>query len=327
MSVLSVDGTHLYGKYKGTLLVATSVDANFQDGLCVISDRHAGIIVAMSDANVGFHEPRAFHRFCVRHMASNLRTHVKNNKMRDRFKAAAYQRQGKKIDEDMRSIGQSCLQSLQYIMDVSFPRWSLFHGAGRRYGICTTNFLETFNNVFKGARFLPIMSLVELTFHRVNKYFNIRRDSSFSRRADGYAYSPKVTSILEKNNGKAEYHTVDVYSRQRGIYQVKTHRGERIGSKGGHKHTVNFNLRTCTCKKPMIFHLPCSHVLAMCLKYSISKEPWVDSFLRSEAYANTYVPQFWHIPCETTWRTYRGPKIIPDESMVRGHGRPKSKRI
>ncbi|XP_021761420.1 uncharacterized protein LOC110726274 [Chenopodium quinoa] len=74
MSVICIDGTHLYGKYKGTLLVATSVDANFQvfplafalvegentsswswflgcirvhvtqrDGLCVISDRHPGI--------------------------------------------------------------------------------------------------------------------------------------------------------------------------------------------------------------------------------------------------------------------------------------------
>lgn len=30
MPVLSIDGTHLYEKYKGTLLVATSVDANFQ---------------------------------------------------------------------------------------------------------------------------------------------------------------------------------------------------------------------------------------------------------------------------------------------------------
>jgi len=96
MPVISIDGTHLYGKYKGTLLVATSVDANFQvfplaftlvegentsswswflscirehvterDGLCIISDRHAGIIAAMSNANVGFNEPRAFHRYCV----------------------------------------------------------------------------------------------------------------------------------------------------------------------------------------------------------------------------------------------------------------------
>lgn len=73
--VISIDGTFLYGKYKGTLLIAVSADANNQlfplafaivesenndswrwfmscvrefvtqrRGLCVISDRHPGII-------------------------------------------------------------------------------------------------------------------------------------------------------------------------------------------------------------------------------------------------------------------------------------------
>ncbi|XP_021739449.1 serine/threonine-protein phosphatase 7 long form homolog [Chenopodium quinoa] len=68
-------------------------------------------------------------------MASNLRTHVKNNDMRDRFKAAAYQRQEKKLFEDMRSIGEACVKFLEYITDVPFHRWSLFHDAGRRHEI------------------------------------------------------------------------------------------------------------------------------------------------------------------------------------------------
>ena len=29
-SLITVDGTHLYGKYKGTLLIAMATDANFQ---------------------------------------------------------------------------------------------------------------------------------------------------------------------------------------------------------------------------------------------------------------------------------------------------------
>ncbi|XP_021718585.1 uncharacterized protein LOC110686279 [Chenopodium quinoa] len=107
MPVICIDGMHLYGKYKGTFLVATSVDASFQvfplafalvegentsrwswfpgcirvhvtqrDGLYVISDRHAGIIATINDPNVGFNKPRVYHRFCVRHMASNLKNHV-----------------------------------------------------------------------------------------------------------------------------------------------------------------------------------------------------------------------------------------------------------
>ncbi|XP_021740844.1 uncharacterized protein LOC110707141 [Chenopodium quinoa] len=234
MSVICIDGTHLYGKYKGTLLVATSVDANFQvfplafalvegenisswswllgcirvhvtqrDDLCVISDRHAGIIAAMNDPNVGFTEPRAYHRFCVRHLASNLKTHVRRNDMRDMFKAATYQRQERKLVVDMSLIGQACTKAIQY-------------------GICTTNFSKTFNNVLKGARFLPIMSLVELTFHRVNKYFPNRRELSQARSEQGLAYPPKVTSIMEKNIAKARYHKVEAYNRRLHIYQVET---------------------------------------------------------------------------------------------------------
>ncbi|XP_021725293.1 uncharacterized protein LOC110692565 [Chenopodium quinoa] len=243
MSVICIDGTHLYGKYKGTLLVATSVDANFQvfplafalvegentsswswflgcirvhvtqrDGLCVISDRHPGIIAAMTDPNVGFTEPRAYHRFCVRHIASNLKTHVRRNDMRDMFKATAYQRQERKLHGDLCFISEACTKAMEYIVQIPFTMWSLFHDAGRRYGICTTNFSETFNNVLKGARFLPIMSLVELTFHRDNKYFTLRRESSEARFEQGLAYPPKVTAILEKNTAKARYHRVDAYS-------------------------------------------------------------------------------------------------------------------
>ncbi|XP_021752540.1 uncharacterized protein LOC110718046 [Chenopodium quinoa] len=231
MPVICIDGTHLYGKYKGTLLVATSVDASFQvfplafvlvegentsswswflgcirvhvmqrDGLCVISDRHLGIIAAMNDPNVGFTEPRAYHRFCVRHIASNLKTHVQSNDMRDMFKAAVYQRQERKLQADLCFIGEACAKAMEYIVQVSFPMWSLFQDVGRRYGICTTNFSETFNNVLKGARFLPIMSLVKLTFHRVNRYFTLRRESSEAKSKQGLAHPPppKVTAILEK---------------------------------------------------------------------------------------------------------------------------------
>ena len=81
--VLSIDGTHLYGKYKDTLMIAMECDGNNQlfpltfsitkcenidsrvwflaciknivtqrKGICVISDRHLGIMAAMSDPHL-----------------------------------------------------------------------------------------------------------------------------------------------------------------------------------------------------------------------------------------------------------------------------------
>ena len=43
-----------------------------RDGLCVIFYRHKGILHAMNSVGKGWEEPYAFHRFCKRHLASNV---------------------------------------------------------------------------------------------------------------------------------------------------------------------------------------------------------------------------------------------------------------
>ncbi|XP_016167133.1 uncharacterized protein LOC107609641 [Arachis ipaensis] len=101
--VVQVDGTHLYGKYKGCLLVAMSQDGNnnivpiafaivegetsdawhfflsnlrqhvvTQDGVGLISDRHESINAAVERSNGAWSPPRAFHMFCIRHIESNF---------------------------------------------------------------------------------------------------------------------------------------------------------------------------------------------------------------------------------------------------------------
>ncbi|RYR52240.1 hypothetical protein Ahy_A06g027160 [Arachis hypogaea] len=98
-----VDGTHLYGKYKGCLLVAVSQDGNnnivpiafaivegetsdawhfflsnlrqhvvTRDGVGLISDRHESINAAVERSNRAWSPPRAFHMFCIRHIESNF---------------------------------------------------------------------------------------------------------------------------------------------------------------------------------------------------------------------------------------------------------------
>ncbi|XP_015943900.1 uncharacterized protein LOC107469023 [Arachis duranensis] len=101
--VVQVDGTHLYGKYKGCLLVAVSQDGNnnivpiafaivegetsdawhfflsnlrqhvvTRDGVGLISDRHESINAAVERSNGAWSPPRAFHMFCIRHIESNF---------------------------------------------------------------------------------------------------------------------------------------------------------------------------------------------------------------------------------------------------------------
>jgi hypothetical protein len=108
--VISIDTTFLYGKYKRKLMIAMAQDANnsvyplafavveeesqsswywFLDcikkhvttleGICIISDRHTGIMSAI-DAILAINDedddssrpPNLYHRFCLRHIANNF---------------------------------------------------------------------------------------------------------------------------------------------------------------------------------------------------------------------------------------------------------------
>ncbi|XP_075504383.1 uncharacterized protein LOC142541808 [Primulina tabacum] len=106
-NIISVDGTHMYTKYKHKLLIAVTLDANNQvlplafalvheenyeswhwflsniarnvtrecNGVCLISDRHASITSAVQDLP-DFKSPRGVHRFCLRHICSNFNKQI-----------------------------------------------------------------------------------------------------------------------------------------------------------------------------------------------------------------------------------------------------------
>ena len=50
-----------------------------------------------------------------------------------------------------------------YLMKEDLDMWTQLHDGGYRYGAITTNVSECFNGVLKGARGLPITTMVEFT--------------------------------------------------------------------------------------------------------------------------------------------------------------------
>ncbi|RYR21367.1 hypothetical protein Ahy_B03g066655 isoform A [Arachis hypogaea] len=124
--LLSIDGTHLYGKYGGTLLMAIAQDGNAnilpiafavvegetkeawasflsylrehvtpQPGILVISDRHKSIDGTLNTEGSLWKPPHAFQAFCTRHIASNFMIHFKN---KDLKKWAQYADEGRQFD-------------------------------------------------------------------------------------------------------------------------------------------------------------------------------------------------------------------------------------
>ena len=129
--ILSIDGTHLYGKYKGTLLIAMGCEKNNQlfpltfaitesenidswgwflacirnrvtqrTRICVISDRHPGIMAAMSDPHFGWAASFAYHRICMRHLAN------KNKLLKNLVCRVALVTTQRKFNRHMATIGR-----------------------------------------------------------------------------------------------------------------------------------------------------------------------------------------------------------------------------
>ncbi|EEE54614.1 hypothetical protein OsJ_01853 [Oryza sativa Japonica Group] len=136
--VLRIDGTFLTGKYRGQILTAIGVDGNNQvlplafafvesentdswywflklvktkvvgmrPNVCLIHDRHAGILRAIEELQFGSMErgyPGVWEhvqsRWCMRHMGANFFKQFKNKELMNMFKRLCNQNQEKKFNE------------------------------------------------------------------------------------------------------------------------------------------------------------------------------------------------------------------------------------
>nr|KAJ0225610.1 hypothetical protein LSAT_V11C100026890 [Lactuca sativa] len=113
--------------------------------LCVISNRHRGIIHAMENLEE-WKEPLGYHRFCLRHIKSNLVKKYKN----------------------------------LYLDQIDKSQWCLFYDENRRWRSLTTNISESMNNALRGARQLPIRACIDLTFNRTVQLFRKHSDAAMN---------------------------------------------------------------------------------------------------------------------------------------------------
>ncbi|XP_025661762.1 uncharacterized protein [Arachis hypogaea] len=90
---VSVDDIHFYGKYSGVLLITVAQDGNnniLHECLLIISDRSQAIKAALRAEDSGWHPLKAFHAYCVRHMAVNFMSRFKSAKKKWYLINAAY---------------------------------------------------------------------------------------------------------------------------------------------------------------------------------------------------------------------------------------------
>ncbi|XP_030970186.1 uncharacterized protein LOC115990499 [Quercus lobata] len=376
--VISIDGTHLYGKYKGVLMIAMATDANQKvlpiafavvdkesgaswgwfleclrtsiervienKDICIISDRHKGIKCAIREWPRGQdRRERVYHRYCLRHVASNFNTHFNNPTLKALALKAGYATHDAKFVSIMQTIKEAEINLLRgvdptdrriirympytYLMSEDVDKWTQSHDGGRRYGAMTTNISECFNGVLKGARGLPIAAMVEFTYFKLVAYFHDRHKQITSDLSRGKVWSDYAMEIYNKNEQKIAGHTLRNYNHAEGIYQVVTPYNDHRAGGGNHSHDVRIFDRTCGCGKWQNLKIPCSHAIKVLKALHLDAPSYIDPCYSLNNAILTYSHNFVVPKSESLWRDVRGPRWVPDPRLLRAKGRPTMSRI
>ncbi|XP_075645812.1 uncharacterized protein LOC142616971 [Castanea sativa] len=257
--------------------------------ICIISDRHKGIQNAIANWPRDDHgRVRVYHRYCLRHVASNFNTHFQDATLKSLALKAGYATQEAKFELYMQPIKEAEIEALRkksateqqvsepdpsimpytYLMKEDIEKWTQLRDGGYRYRAMTTNVSECFNGVLKGAHGLPIAALVEFTWSKL------------------------------------------------------------VASGGGqHSHAINILARACGCGKWQNRKIPCSHAITVLQYLGQDASAYIDPCYSLENAIRTYSYQFVVPKSESLWRDVEGPKWVPDPDLLWAKGRPVKSRI
>ena len=267
--MLCIDGTFLTGKYKGTILTAIGVDCNNQiipitfafvesenteswywflervkwhvvaerPGVCLISDRHSGLLAAIEGMQKGSNRgpaiwPDVRNRWCIRHMGVNFYERFKNQDPINLFKRLCVQNQQRKFNAIWKMLDEMTAKSEEawastssrrqsqeevcrrpfshWIRDAPNEKWSfLYDTDGCRYDIKTTNHAECYNMVMRHARRLPLVGIVEFILYGCARYIRERyMAATVHMNVPGVEFCSRITEHMAEKVEKAHTHSV-----------------------------------------------------------------------------------------------------------------------
>ena len=123
-----------------------------------------------------------------------------------------------------------------------------------------------------------------------------------------------------RNKEKAEHHKVTRLSAQQQSYQVDTSHNPGTARHGGHTHEVNLLQRTCTCQKWKLYKIPCSHIIAVCIRHQHVAKQYIDPCYSVDYF---YAPIFLALKDKLSWPNPKETRrVLPNPRLIREKGCP-----
>ncbi|XP_057760504.1 uncharacterized protein LOC130980875 [Arachis stenosperma] len=247
-----VDGTHLYGKYKDTLLVDVAQDGNQnivpiafalvegeaadawhfflrnlrmyvvrKDGVGMISDQHESIRAAVNRSSGDWQPPRAWWMFCIRHISSNFLRAFKVPHLQKLVVNIGYSRMVEEYNINYKRLEERGEAYARWCDAIGLRHWVLAFDEGHRWGHMTTNLVECINSALKGARNLLVLALVRATYYRLNEFFTRKSSETHERKRAGYTYFAFAQQRIEASMQHAGNIVVHHFDRRNEVFEVE----------------------------------------------------------------------------------------------------------
>ncbi|KAF7827633.1 uncharacterized protein G2W53_018797 [Senna tora] len=176
---------------------------------------------------------------------------------------------------------------------------------------CIRHLASNFHKMFKNVGLKSLFISVD------------RAKQVSSQIEDGKMFSETVNEALSKNRERASSSIVRMFDMDATQFEVEEPFDPQ-GHQFGRICRVNLRDKQCDCGEFQAHKYPCSHVIAACEYVSHDYLVYVDPVYRLETILNVYRSKFHPIGGEHHWPTVTGPTLVPNPSVLRLKGRPRS---
>ncbi|KAL5561311.1 hypothetical protein UlMin_031058 [Ulmus minor] len=272
--VIGLDDTFLKSTCKGTFLVATCQDGNYNcyhiawgvvdserdeswswfllqlkdvigelDGLVFISDRHPSI-----QKGVATVFPQVTYGACYWHVGQNLKNRFKSKDANTIFNQAAEAYKLSEFSAKFAKLKRRFPHAHDYLSNqVGVEKWTRAMFLGKRYNIMTTNIVEALNSTLKRAREYPLLLLLDAIVEKMVVWFNERRE--------------KAQNLTSPLTPKCERRLHHIWAEAGMLAPTQINANEWVVQGRDFNAVVDLQQMTCTCKKFDLEKLPCEHAL------------------------------------------------------------------
>lgn len=348
LPIVGLGAIQLKSKYLGTLLSATSYDAdgglfplafgvvdveNEVSWMWFLSELHKALemntdnipqLTFISDGQKGIVDavkrkfPSSSHAICMRHMSESMGKELKNSRLVHLLWKASYSTTAIGFKEKMAEIEEISSDAVKWLRQFSPSQWALAYFKGTRYGHLSSN-IEEFNRWILEARELPIVQVIERIHSKLMVEFEERRSKSNS-----------WFSVLAPSAEKRLIEAMSLAS----LFQVlRSDEVEFEVISAERSDIVNIGTHSCSCRDWQLYGIPCPHAAAALISSRKDVYAYTQKCFTVSSYRQAYFERLHPIPCKIEWQKEAILPLDDDTPVVRPPkfrrppGRPEKKRM